>query len=92
MFAHIDGGSGTPFYSAGAGGGLTRQICDLTDRCLISHCSCNYSGATVNCTESIQQQNVWREDKIANQVDRKDALRNAPDKNEQFFKVPKVIK
>jgi aspartyl-tRNA(Asn)/glutamyl-tRNA(Gln) amidotransferase subunit C len=39
-----------------------------------------------------EQQNVWREDKIANQVDRKDALRNAPDKNEQFFKVPKVIK
>jgi aspartyl-tRNA(Asn)/glutamyl-tRNA(Gln) amidotransferase subunit C len=39
-----------------------------------------------------EQQNVWREDKVANQVDRKDALRNAPDKNEQFFKVPKVIK
>ena len=39
-----------------------------------------------------EQQNVWREDKVENQVDRKDALRNAPDKNEQFFKVPKVIK
>jgi len=38
-----------------------------------------------------EQQNVWREDKVANQVDRKEALRNAPDKNEQFFKVPKVI-
>lgn len=39
-----------------------------------------------------EQENVWREDKVANQVDRKDALRNAPVKNEQFFKVPKVIK
>lgn len=38
------------------------------------------------------QQNVWREDKVEKQVDRKDALRNAPDKDEQFFKVPKVIK
>ncbi|HFC00923.1 MAG TPA: Asp-tRNA(Asn)/Glu-tRNA(Gln) amidotransferase subunit GatC [Phaeodactylibacter sp.] len=38
------------------------------------------------------QQNVWREDKVQGQVSRKDALRNAPDKNEQFFKVPKVIK
>ncbi len=39
-----------------------------------------------------EQQNVWREDKVQHQVDRKEALKNAPDKNEQFFKVPKVIK
>lgn len=39
-----------------------------------------------------EQQNVWREDKVDKQVDRKDGLKNAPDKNEQFFKVPKVIK
>jgi len=39
-----------------------------------------------------EQQNVWREDKVENQVNREDALRNAPDKNEAFFKVPKVIK
>ena len=64
MKAHIDGGSGSPFYSAAAGGGLTRQICHLTDRCLTSNCSCNYSGATVNCTESIQQQNVWRDGSV----------------------------
>ena len=37
------------------------------------------------------QQNVWREDKVQGQVSQKDALRNAPDKNEQFFKVPKII-
>jgi len=39
-----------------------------------------------------EQSNVWREDEVKNQVDRTDALRNAPDKNEQFFKVPKMIK
>ena len=39
-----------------------------------------------------EQQNVWREDKVEKQVNRKDALRNAPDKNGEFFKVPKVIK
>ena len=37
------------------------------------------------------QQNVWRDDKVQGQVSQKDALRNAPDKNEQFFKVPKII-
>ena len=35
--------------------------------------------------------NVWREDKVEHQVDRKAALSNAPDRNEEFFKVPKVI-
>lgn len=39
-----------------------------------------------------EQENIWREDKVENQVNRTDALKNAPDKNEQFFKVPKVIK
>lgn len=39
-----------------------------------------------------EQQNIWREDEVKNQVERKDALKNAPDKNESFFKVPKMIK
>lgn len=39
-----------------------------------------------------EQENVWREDEVKDQVERSDALRNAPDKNEAFFKVPKMIK
>ena len=35
--------------------------------------------------------NVLREDKVGNQLERKDALANAPQKDEAFFKVPKVI-
>ena len=36
--------------------------------------------------------NVWREDEIKGQVSREAALKNAPDKNDKFFKVPKMIK
>ncbi len=38
-----------------------------------------------------EQVNVWREDKVKNQVDRKDGLKNSPDKSDEFFKVPKMI-
>ncbi len=38
-----------------------------------------------------EEVNVLREDQIKNQVDRVAALSNAPDKNEEHFKVPKVI-
>ena len=38
-----------------------------------------------------EQFNVWREDEVKNQVDRKDALKNGPDVNDEFFKVPKMI-
>lgn len=36
-------------------------------------------------------ENVFREDKVKPSVERKDALKNAPDSNDEFFKVPKVI-
>ncbi len=36
--------------------------------------------------------NVLREDEIKDSVSREDALKNAPVHDEQFFKVPKVIK
>jgi aspartyl-tRNA(Asn)/glutamyl-tRNA(Gln) amidotransferase subunit C len=36
--------------------------------------------------------NVLREDKVFGSVSRADALRNAPNADESFFKVPKVIK
>ena len=35
--------------------------------------------------------NVMREDAVKNQVGREAALRNAPDSDGQYFKVPKVI-
>ena len=36
--------------------------------------------------------NVWREDEVQGQVSREEALKNAPEKNDEFFKVPKMIK
>lgn len=35
--------------------------------------------------------NVWRPDQVQNQVERSDALKNAPEQDGSFFKVPKVI-
>ena len=39
----------------------------------------------------VEGENVFREDIIQSSVNREDALKNAPSKNEEFFKVPKVI-
>jgi len=39
----------------------------------------------------VEGANVFREDKVKPGVEREEALRNAPDKDEVFFKVPKVI-
>ncbi|HEY1167185.1 MAG TPA: Asp-tRNA(Asn)/Glu-tRNA(Gln) amidotransferase subunit GatC [Chitinophaga sp.] len=36
--------------------------------------------------------NVFREDKVIPSVTREEALQNAPSANDQYFKVPKVIK
>ncbi len=36
--------------------------------------------------------NVMRDDKLKSSIETKDALLNAPEKDEQYFKVPKVIK
>ncbi|MFC5409179.1 Asp-tRNA(Asn)/Glu-tRNA(Gln) amidotransferase subunit GatC [Larkinella bovis] len=35
--------------------------------------------------------NVLREDEVANQLPREQALANAPEKNDAYFQVPKVI-
>ena len=40
----------------------------------------------------VNEVNVLREDEIKGSVGRADALLNAPSHNQQFFKVPKVIK
>ena len=39
----------------------------------------------------IEGSNVFREDVVKPSLDREEALRNAPDRSELFFKVPKVI-
>jgi aspartyl-tRNA(Asn)/glutamyl-tRNA(Gln) amidotransferase subunit C len=39
-----------------------------------------------------EEVNVLREDEIRGSISREEALRNAPLHDEQFFKVPKVIK
>jgi aspartyl-tRNA(Asn)/glutamyl-tRNA(Gln) amidotransferase subunit C len=39
-----------------------------------------------------EEVNVLREDEIKGSVPREEALKNAPDHDDQFFKVPKVIK
>jgi aspartyl-tRNA(Asn)/glutamyl-tRNA(Gln) amidotransferase subunit C len=39
----------------------------------------------------VENTNVFRDDEVKTSVPREKALKNAPDKNESFFKVPKVI-
>lgn len=36
--------------------------------------------------------NVFREDELKKSIDREEALKNAPQRTEEFFRVPKVIK
>ena len=36
-------------------------------------------------------QNVFREDKLGEHIDPEKALSNAPDREENFFKVPKIV-
>ncbi len=39
----------------------------------------------------VESNNVFREDEVKKSVSTEEALKNAPEKDEQFFKVPKVI-
>lgn len=39
----------------------------------------------------VENTNVFREDKNKESVNREEALKNAPDSNSEYFKVPKVI-
>lgn len=39
----------------------------------------------------IEGVNIFRDDKVKSSVKREDALKNAPSKDDEFFKVPKVI-
>jgi len=39
----------------------------------------------------IENKNVFRLDEIKPSIDREDALKNAPEKTDEFFVVPKVI-
>ncbi len=40
----------------------------------------------------LEATNVFRNDELKKSIDRKNALKNAPERTEEFFKVPKVIK
>jgi aspartyl-tRNA(Asn)/glutamyl-tRNA(Gln) amidotransferase subunit C len=39
----------------------------------------------------VERVNVFREDIVKPSIDREEALRNAPERSDLFFKVPKVI-
>ena len=39
----------------------------------------------------VEENNVFREDVVKPSIDREIAFRNAPDRSELFFKVPKVL-
>ena len=39
----------------------------------------------------IENNNVFRDDKVKPSVSKEEALKNAPEKDENFFRVPKVI-
>lgn len=40
----------------------------------------------------LESYNVFREDESKKSIDREDALKNAPRRTDEFFRVPKVIK
>jgi len=39
----------------------------------------------------IELSNVFREDEVIKSISTEEALKNAPDKDDKFFKVPKII-
>lgn len=39
----------------------------------------------------VEGNNIFREDELKPSISREEALRNAPDSDDEFFKVPKVI-
>lgn len=53
-----------PYYQGG-GGTPTRKLCDLTQHCLISMCTCNYAGSsqTMN-TSTCNMTNPWNDGSV----------------------------
>lgn len=43
-------------------------------------------------TNMSQEVNAWREDVVKQDISHEQALKNAPGKDEEFFKVPKFLK
>ena len=43
-------------------------------------------------SHTVEIKNVFRPDEVKPSLSRKEALKNAPRKNEKFFRVPKVVK
>ena len=42
-------------------------------------------------THMSEEQNVWRPDQAKSTLDRENGLKNAPKRDEEYFRVPKVI-
>ncbi len=40
---------------------------------------------------AVELENAWREDTVEPSLSQEEALRNAPERNEIFFKVPKLV-
>ena len=40
---------------------------------------------------AVEMSNAFREDTVERKWDKEDALKNAPDRDEDYFKVPKII-
>ncbi|MBM4171179.1 MAG: Asp-tRNA(Asn)/Glu-tRNA(Gln) amidotransferase subunit GatC [Ignavibacteria bacterium] len=45
----------------------------------------------VPLSHPVENVNVFREDVLVSSVEREEALKNSPDRNDNYFKVPKVI-
>ena len=43
-------------------------------------------------THPVENKNIFRKDEIGNSINTEEALKNAPHKDDKYFKVPKVIK
>ncbi len=43
-------------------------------------------------SHTVEIKNVFRADEVKPSLSREEALKNAPQKNEKFFRVPKVVK
>ena len=49
------------------------------------------TGKTEPLLHPVERNNVFREDKVKASIDREEALKNAPARDDEFFRVPKVI-
>jgi aspartyl-tRNA(Asn)/glutamyl-tRNA(Gln) amidotransferase subunit C len=68
---------------------FTHQLNQILD--YMDHLNSLDTGNVEPLSHVIELSNVFRQDEVKPGVPTEEALKNAPEKNEQFFKVPKVI-